>query len=538
MPLTHTYREEDVARFYAVGYWTKGSMWEHVAATAAAAPDRPAVIEGDVVVSWGRLAELAECVAGALAARGVGHSDVVGVQLPNSLHLVVTIVALMRLGAVYHPLNPSYRLHDLGPIVAVSKPVAYLYPRHFRDFDYGQLVQKLRANSGQNFAAIEIDLSAPVDVLRSDTAELPPVAALSADDVFLIGATSGSTGAPKLYLHTQNTQKNEARILNRELGIGAHDRFLPIAPLTHRGALMFGLLTALDAAATLAVLREYKADEVLRQIDANGITALMAIPAQVSDLLDLIEKRPDSARTLRLIMITGAPVSPDLIRRLKSALPACTPLTGYGTSETGYSLFTRPGDSVARLQTCGRTMPGMEVRIAAGDNDGIQDGEIQLRGAFVSCGYYANPEATAASLTEDGWFRTGDIGHLDEDGYLIVSGRQRNVIIRAGLKIQAEEVEQVINQHPRVKQSVVVAVPDERLGESAVVFVVPGEGETLALPELLSFLENLGVAKFKWPERLVLMPELPVNAIGKIDRIVLRGRAASEAITPRASGKP
>lgn len=240
MPFMHSYCAEDIARFYAAGYWTKGLMWEHV----AAAPDRPAVIEGDVVVSWARLAELAEAVAGGLAARGVGHGDVVAVQLPNSLHLVVTIVALIRLGAVYNPLNPSYRLHDIGRIVAVSRPVAYLYPKRFRDFDYQQLVQQLRANSGQDFAGIEIDLSAPVDQLRLDKAELPPVGALSAEDLFLIGATSGSTGAPKLYLHIQNTQKNEARILNRELGLGAHDRFLPIAPMTHRGALMFGLLTA------------------------------------------------------------------------------------------------------------------------------------------------------------------------------------------------------------------------------------------------------------------------------------------------------
>lgn len=260
----------------------------------------------------------------------------------------------------------------------------------------------------------------------------------------------------------------------------------------------------------------------------------MAIPAQLSDLLDLLQKQPDSARSLRLIMITGAPVSPELVRRLKSALPACAPVTGYGTSETGYSMFTRPGDSLARLQTCGRPMPGMEVRIAPSDTGGARDGEIQLRGAFVTCGYHANPAATAASLTEDGWFRTGDLGHLDEDGYLIVSGRKGNVIIRAGLKIQAEEVEQVINLHPRVRQSVMIAVADERLGERAAVFVVPREGEPLTLPELVSFLEDQGIAKFKWPERLVLVPELPVNAIGKLDRVTLRGRAASQATAAKS----
>lgn len=532
MPVTHTYPDAEVARYYATGYWTKESMWGHVAATAAAAPERPAVIDGELVVSWARLVELAECVAGVLAAHGVGRGDVVSVQLPNSLHLIVTIIALTRLGAVYNPVNPAYRLHDLGPILAVSRPVAYLYPNHFRNFDYAGLVGRLKENAGQSFVAIGVDLCAPVDTLGATRAPLPPLSALRSDDVFLIGATSGSTGAPKLYLHTQNTQKNEARILNRELGIGEDDRFLPIAPLTHRGALMFGLLTALQAGASLAVLREYKIDEVLRQIESNGITVLMAIPAQVSDLLDLIENRPDRARTLRLIMITGAPVSPDLIRRLKSALPHCTPLTGYGTSETGYSLFTRPGDSVARLQTCGRPMPGMEVRIVSPDGaeTGVgQDGEIQLRGAFVSCGYHANPAATAATITPDRWFRTGDIGHLDDNGYLIVSGRARNVVIRAGMKIQAEEVEHVLNRHPRIRQSVIVGEPDQRLGERAVAFVMPGEGEALTLAELQAFLEEQGVAKFKWPERLVLVPEVPLNAIGKVDRVTLRARVTEDA---------
>lgn len=507
MPLKHSYSAATVQRFHASGHWSEGSLWQCAASHPA---QRLAVVDGDVRLTWGELVARAEETAAALAQKGVGQGDVVGVQLPNSVQLVVMVMAILRLGAVYHPLNPSYRRHDLARIFELSQPRVYVHPQRFRDFDYQQLAAQLEGG----FAALAVALNGPPG-LPAGAGPLPPLNSLAADDVFLIGATSGSTGAPKLYVHTQNTQKNEALILNREFGLGPGDRFLATAPLTHRGALMFGLLTCLVAGAAMVVLREYRAVDVLREIDAHAITAFMAIPAQVSDLLDLMEKEPGAGRSLRVIMVSGAPVPAALVRRLKALLPDCTPVTGYGTSETGYTFFTRPADSLDRLQTCGRLMPGMEVCIGA-------DGEILLRGAYVFSGYHADEAATRAALDDEGWFHTGDLGQIDADGYLMVTGRQKNVIIRAGLKIQAEELEQLIGGHPHVKQCALVPVPDERLGERAVLFCVPCESQAPSLKDILEFLEDRGVAKFKWPEQLKIVAALPVNAIGKLDRLQLR----------------
>lgn len=507
MPLTHQYSPGTLTQNYAAGHWTHGTLWDCLEMHSR---DVLALVDGDKTWSWGDLRELADATARGLVSRGVRRGDIVGVQLPNSAHLVVLILALLRLGAVYHPLNPSYRFHDLRRIFEISRPAAFVHPVFFRQFDYRALAAQL----GGEFLSIAIDLEGPPGLSSDENEALPGLSELSAEDVFLIGATSGSTGAPKLYVHTQNTQKNEARILNRELSVTCADRFLASAPLTHRGALMFGLLTAVTSQAALVVLREYQAQDVLRQIDAHGITAMMAIPAQVSDLLDLVEKQPSAARSLRIIMISGAPVQPILVRRLKAALPDCTPVTGYGTSETGYSLFTRPTDDAAKMQTCGRPMPGMEVRIV--------DAEIHVRGAFVFSGYHADEAATRDAVDAEGWFHTGDLGELDADGYLIVTGRKRNVIIRAGLKIQAEEIEQLLSSHPKIRQSVMVAVPDERLGERAALFVVPHAGQPPTLDEVLEFLAARGVTKFKWPEFLNLIEALPVNAVGKLDRIRLR----------------
>jgi cyclohexanecarboxylate-CoA ligase len=520
MPLKHSYSAETIERFYSSGHWSQGSLWQCAISHPA---ERLAVVDGNSHFTWGELTAMAEQTATALAQQGVGRGNVVGVQLPNSMHLVVMVMAVLRLGAVYHPLNPSYRQHDLARIFELSQPKVYVFPLRFRDFDYPQLAAGLKGS----FAPIAVDLDG-APALPFGTGALPSVQTLQADDVFLIGATSGSTGAPKLYVHTQNTQKNEALVLNRELGLGPDDRFLATAPLTHRGALMFGLLTCLVAGAAIVLLREYRATDVLREIEAHDITAFMAIPAQVSDLLDLIEQQPGAGSSLHVLMVSGAPVQPALVRRLKAALSDCTPVTGYGTSETGYSFFTRPADSLERLQTCGRLMPGMEVR--------IDHGEVLLRGAFVFSGYQADETATREALDDEGWFHTGDIGQIDDNGYLVVTGRQKNVIIRAGLKIQAEEMEYLLNLHPQVRQCALVPVPDERLGERAVLFVVPHTGAAPTLDDLRGFLNGKGVAKFKWPEGLKLVPVLPVNAIGKLDRLQLRSGLALSVALQNATG--
>ncbi|WP_342643891.1 class I adenylate-forming enzyme family protein [Rhodoligotrophos ferricapiens] len=524
MSILHRYSRRDFETHYAAGHWTKDHLLDTIAGYAAEDPDFPAVIDGAYRVSRKELLELVDRAVSSFRSEGIGPGDIVAVQLPNSLHIVVAALALLRIGAVFHTLNPSYRFADVAKIFGRSRPKFYVYTRVFRGFEYQPLVDALGNEGGFAFRSRLLDIDLPLDAQLASKAapasDLPPP---DRDAIYLLGTTSGSTGDPKLYMHTQNTQFNEARTLNREMGIDHRDVFLAFAPMTHRGVFMWGFMQALAAGAPLVLERLYDPKVLMRTIDRERVTSLFAIPTQVVDMLDACRNGHGAGHSLRVVMMAGAPVQPELVARIKQVWPHCAPVTGFGTSETGYAVITRPSYSLERLQTCGCPLDGMEVRVdqVAGGDD--PTGELLLRGAFLSAGYYDDQQATYAAYDKDGWFRTGDLGHLDAEGNVIVTGRIKNVIIRSGLKIQAEEIEHILLRHPAVAQAIIVGIPDAQVGERAVACVVAKDrsGE-LRLEDITAFLETHGIAKFKWPEQLAVLDELPMNAVGKFDRIGMR----------------
>lgn len=524
MPILQRYTRHDYERFYQDGYWTSDHLLDVVSQCARSAPNKIAVIDGNTRVTRGELIALVDDAANALRADGIGGGDIVAVQLPNSLHLVVVCLALMKIGAVYHPINPSYRHHDIVKIFSSSLPKLFIFTRIYRSFSYGEMVEALAHEPGMAFSPRMVDVDSPIAAAFPEAEKPADFGAPDPDAIYLIGTTSGSTGAPKLYMHTQNTQFNEARALNAEMGISEADTFLAFAPITHRGVFMWGFIQAMATGATLIVERLYNPENIIAQIDAEQVTTLFAISNQVIELLNLSESRGNSAESLRVVMMAGAPVQPELVTRMKRQWINCAPVTGYGTSETGYAVITRPNYPIEHLQTCGKPLSGMEVAVDhANGSDGVS-GELVLRGPFISAGYYGNQVATDAEHDGDGWFHTGDLGYIDGNGNVMVTGRIKNVIIRSGLKIQAEEVEEVLLRHEAIVHAVVVGKDDDLTGERAVAHLVTSGGTTLLLSAITSFLEGKGVAKFKWPEHLVFLDELPVNAAGKFDRILLRSQ--------------
>jgi len=289
-------------------------------------------------------------------------------------------------------------------------------------------------------------------------------------------------------------------------------------------------MLAMAAGAGLVIQRVYDPRKVLEAVDAEAVTSMFSVPSQVAEFLDVRDVSRGQGKSLRILMMAGAPVHPDLVDRLKAAWPDCAPITGYGTSETGYSVITRPSYSLDELRTCGRAIPGMEVTVDYSVGGDGQSGELLLRGAFLSAGYFSDQKATDDAYTRDGWFRTGDLGYLDHNGNVVLTGRLKNVIIRSGLKIQAEELEDVLLKHPAISQVVVVGVADAAVGERTAACVVPRDmSEGLALADITSFLEARGVAKFKFPELLELYDELPATALGKFDRIQIRTQLNSRS---------
>lgn len=510
---------------------TKVSSEDHLLAgayrVAREDPSRAALVEGELTVTYRDLIESVEATARTLAGFGVTSGSVVGVQLPNSVHLATVAMAVWRLGATYHPLNVAYRAHDLIPVLRQSRPALYIHPVEHSGFSYTRLASELSQQLEHPFLDVPIDLGEPLAAsiaVAESAASLPDLSELPQDGNFLLGATSGSTGPPKLYIHRHDTQLSEARVVNQELGLDHTDITLAVAPMTHRGALMFGLITNLVACGTLVIERNYSPAAMLESIYGHSVTAFMAIPTQVVDLLGLAreEQHPDCA--MRRVLIAGAAVHKELVRELRQTWPECVPITAYGTSETGYAVMTRPNDPPDKLETCGRPIPGAEVRIVPGDASSTtpETGQIEVRGKFLFAGYLG---ATRPSGAQD-WFATGDLGHLDADGYLLVTGRLTNTINRGGLKIQAEELEALLTEHPDVDEAAVVPAPDKRLGEIAVAYIVSRGELTLSLADMRKYLEERGVAKFKWPQHLVTLDALPRSGVSKVDRHALKGWAS------------
>ena len=522
MSILQRYGRRDYEKFYKAGLWTSDHLLDIMSHFANADSGRIAIIDGDIRVTRGELTALIDNAACALKSEGISSEDIVAVQLPNSLHLVVVCLALLKVGAIYHPINPSYRHNDVVKIFSASKPALFIYTRRYRSFNYEELIDSLNSEPGFSVEGRLVDIDRRIDEAFKQVAEPGSFEAPDPDAIYLIGTTSGSTGAPKLYMHTHNTQFNEARSLNAEMGLGEDDAFLAFAPITHRGVFMWGFVQAMAAGALLVVERNYNPEEIMARIESECISSLFAIPNQVIDLLNVSRAKDAQVNSLRVLMMAGAPVQPELVTRIRHQWPNCAPVTGYGTSETGYAVITRPNYPVEHLQTCGKPLAGMEVSVDHTTGSDGKSGELVLRGAYISSGYYANQAATNAGYDSKGWFHTGDLGYIDNDGNVRVTGRIKNVIIRSGLNIQAEEVEEVLLRHNSIVHAVVIGKDHARTGERAVVCLVLHENSALSLAEITTFLGDEGMAKFKWPEELVLMDELPVNAAGKVDRILLR----------------
>jgi len=523
-----TYTKKYMDHWYQTGQWKDETFLDYLAKATARHPRKVAFVHGERRVSYEEFSALVKHLAAAFAQSDIGTEDVVSVQLPNSVELAATILALAQTGAVYNPLNPGYRRHEVGGITSLVEPKAIVCPLEYNNFSYTALHDEVAKARGAEILKVCVG-EAPAGWTSFEAFAGMGAGALGKakfarpdpDAVFLLGSTSGTTGNPKIYIHTAQTQIQEALALNKLLGVGEDSKFLVMAPMTHRGALMFGFFTAIAAGATAVLADAFEPAKVLDIFEKERITHFMAIPTQVVDLLELYEKAPKDFSALRLAILSGAPVGEALVGRFSKAWPHCIPVTGYGMSECGYSTLTVPGDSKEKLFTSGRPALGMEIQVRGG-GDTIQPtgevGEICIRGPLLFGGYFGNQKATRDSIDSGGWLHSGDLGFLDQDGYLHPVGRVKHVIIRGGLNIHAEEIEFLLSQHPAVSLAVVAAVPDERLGERGCACLVLRQGVSFDLVELRRFFEQKGVAKFQWPEFIEIFSEFPRNPVGKLDR--------------------
>jgi HIP---CoA ligase len=499
-----------------------------------------AVVDEGVTLTYAELGAAVERAARALMALGVSPGDRVALWAPNTWEWVVAALAVHAAGGALVPINTRFKGAEAAEVIAKSGSVALLTTVGFLGIDYVALLRQ----SGAPLAGL-----GPIVVLRGPAPEgtlawdgfLARGAAVSAaeaearalavkpDDVCDILFTSGTTGRPKGVPCTHAQTLRAFRDWAETVGLRRGDRYLVVLPFFHSFGYKAGILTSLMVGATIFPQAVFDAGAVLERVGRDRISVLPGPPALYQTILGRADLASHDLASLRLA-VTGAAVIPvELIHRMRRELAFETVITGYGLTETGgiVTMCHFDDDPETIAGTSGRAIPGVEVRVVGSDGHEVargEPGEVIVRGYNVMRGYHDDPEETAAVIDADGWLRTGDVGVMNERGYLRITDRIKDMFIVGGFNAYPAEIERILLGHPGVAQAAVVGVPDDRLGEVGVAFVVARAGSVVAADELIAWSRER-MANYKVPRRVEIVAELPANATGKVLKYVLRDRA-------------
>ncbi len=354
---------------------------------------------------------------------------------------------------------------------------------------------------------------------------------MRADDASDILFTSGTTGKAKGVVQTHGRTLQVATDWVAMTGLTAGDRYLMVNPYFHMFGLKAGILASVAAGATMYPEPVFDVERVLARVESEGITVLPGAPTIYQSILDAPSRAERDLSTLRVAVTGAADIPVELIRRVQQELPFSVVVTGYGLTEGGTAAATSPDDDPTTIATTvGRPRPGFELRIVGADGTDVaggDTGEILLRGPSIMSHYLDDPEATAATLSDDGWLRTGDLGVIDDDGHLRIVGRSKDMFIVGGFNAYPAEIEDSLLRHPDIAQVAVIGIPDQRLGEVGMAFVVPRVGTSPSEDEIVAWSREQ-MANYKVPRRVQLIEALPVNATGKVVKDELRARAATQ----------
>ncbi|HWV86182.1 MAG TPA: long-chain fatty acid--CoA ligase [Capillimicrobium sp.] len=479
-----------------------GNLARTLAAAAAAWPGRVALTHGGAASTFADLDRRSAQAAAMLAARGVAPGDRVALQLPNVPAFVDLYFGVLRLGATVVPMNPLLRGHESGQAVSDSQArlvVAW---------------HEAEAPAGADVIAVEDRHGAGLyDGL--DPAAGAGVADVDPDQTAVILYTSGTTGRPKGAELTHRNLGLNTREVIRTYAIVASDVFLGVLPLYHSFGQTLTLNAAVAMGARLALLTRFEAQAAAELVERERVTILMGVPTMLAGIA-AVAREPAAFASVRICVSGGAPLPREQMDDFEQATGAVV-LESYGLSETSPAA-TLNGPGARRVGSVGRPIDGVEVRILDEHGQVVppdETGQIAIRGHNVMKGYWRRPDATAEAITADGWFLTGDLGRIDEDGFVYVVGRLKDLIIRGGLNVYPREVEEVLHRHPDVVEAAVVGVPDARLGEEVGAAVVLRDGATTDLAELREWV-RARVAPYKYPRRLWRLDELPKGPTGKI----------------------
>lgn len=522
------------------GWWRDRLVVDDLADLAATRPDDTAMVtySGDggwtEQLTFSQLAEAVDSIATGLLELGIGPGDRVCFQLPNWWYFTAVHLACSRLGAISCPLVPILRRRELTYMLRVLRARIFITPTTYRRFDHAALGRVL----SETIDSLEyvFDIGGPSDgtgsfqrqfLGRSGAAVKSALAGHPkplADDIASIQFTSGTTGEPKGVLHTHNTLFAATSLLPRSLGLTADDVVVMPSPLAHASGFLYGVLMPITWGQKVVYQDIWDANRFLEIIDAEGGTYTMGSPPFVLDTIRACKEQGRDAGTLRIFSCSGAPI-PRYLAKLTPEVLGARLANNWGLTETG-GATAMPFEKLHRsADSDGAVSPAMQVRIVDGDGRELPRGEsgrLLIRGASKFVGYFERPDLTDAVVDAAGWLDTGDIASLDDDNYIAVTGRAKDLVIRGGENIPVVEVEAALYQHPDVGEVAIIGIPDRRLGERACAVVVAANGRVPSLQSLLEHLDRCGFAKQYWPERLELVDALPRTAAGKVRKFVLQ----------------
>ncbi|WP_454754408.1 cyclohexanecarboxylate-CoA ligase [Cupriavidus necator] len=528
-------RAESIAK----GYWHDRTINDDLDACVATCPDKLAltalrVETGEVRrFTYRELAVLADRIAVGLARLGVGRNDVVAMQLPNWWQFTLLYLACSRIGAVLNPLMHIFRERELSFMLKHSEAKVLVVPKVFRGFDHETMARSLQSGlpslrriivvGGDGTDDFETLLTIPEWEREADAKAILTSHRPGPDDITQLIYTSGTTGEPKGVMHSANTLMANILPYADRLNLCQDDVVLMASPMAHQTGFMYGLMMPVMLRAGVVLQDVWEPKKAIEVIRAEGVTFTMASTPFLTDLTKNVEESGNSVPSLRTFLCAGAPIPGTLVEQARRVLGSKI-VSAWGMTENGaVTLIQLDDDDRLAFTTDGCPLPGVELKVIEADGKPVpvgQAGRLVVRSCSNFGGYLRRPQWNGTDA--EGWFDTGDLASMDANGYIRISGRNKDVIIRGGENIPVFEIEALLYKHPAVAQVAIVAYADTRLGERACAVVVPKPGQGLKFAEMVEFLKAQKVAIQYIPERLVVRDAMPATPSGKIQKFRLR----------------
>ncbi|WP_053362424.1 AMP-binding protein [Bacillus sp. FJAT-27251] len=518
--------------------WPNRTILDYLNDAIEKYPNKIAIIDKKSRYTYQELGKLVDRVALGLLELGLGKGDVISVQLPNWNEFVILHYAITRIGAIMNPLIPIYRDREIGYMVGLAESKMIVVPEQFRKFNYPEMINRLKHKwpSMEHVFVLGEQVPSEMKALsslfedpreeRQDTALLDEIV-LDPNDLTQIIFTSGTTGNPKGVMHTHNTLCIAAENWIKRLNLNENDVVHMASTFAHQTGFIYGVRVPAHIGATGIYQDIWNPEEFLELAEKERITQTAGATPFLKDILSVEGIRDYELSSLRIYGAFGAPIPRALVKEASEKV-SFTILAGWGQTENGLVTVTKLDDPEEKLTNSeGSPFPGMEVKVV--DDEGYpcppyQEGNLLCKGPAHFVGYLKRLEETLEEF-KDGWFKTGDRAIMDEDGYIRISGRSKDIIIRGGENIPVAYVENVLYEHPDISDAQIIAMPDQRLQEKACAFITMKPGrKPLTLKTVQEFFLERGIAKHYWPEHVEIIDDFPRTPSGKIQKFRLRER--------------